>query len=332
MTKAPPPETASLPSPQASSAMRLLERIGARQARIAVIGMGYVGVPLAVAFAEAGFPVLGLEKDPRRATALQRGESYIDDIPSARLARVLAAGHLRVTSDPSLLASADAVLICVQTPFSPTGEPDISAIREAGEAVGQALHPGMLIVLESTTYPGTTVEVLLPLLERSGLRVGRDVFLAYSPERIDPGNTRWTLHNTPKVVGGVTPQCGEVACALYRAVTAQVVPVSSPTTAELVKLLENTFRAVNIALINEVALICERLGVDVWEVIEAAKTKPFGFMAFYPGPGVGGHCIPKDFRFLAWKAQALGYTSTLLAEAHRINGGMPTVVVEKVAH
>ncbi|GBD10430.1 UDP-N-acetyl-D-glucosamine 6-dehydrogenase [bacterium HR23] len=310
----------------------LLDKINQGQATVAVIGMGYVGLPLAVAFAEAGFPVVGIEQDPRRVAALQRGESYVEDIPSRRLVECMQAGRLAVSADPLPLASVDVVIVCVQTPVSPNGEPDLSAILRAGDAIARHLHPGMLVVLESTTYPGTTEEVLLPLLERGGLRVGHDFFLAYSPERIDPGNRQWTVQNTPKVVGGITPFCREIACALYQRVTTQVVPVASATTAEMVKLLENTFRAVNIALINDIALLCERLGVDVWEVIDAAKTKPFGFMPFYPGPGVGGHCIPKDFRILDWRAQRLGYASRLLAETHRINAGMPGVVVEKVAH
>lgn len=314
----------------------LLEKIAHRHAVVGVIGLGYVGLPLAVAFAEAGFRVIGVEKSRERVQALQRGESYIEDIPASRLAPYLhppeGGGYLTVTDDPAVLASADAAIICVQTPVAPTGEPDISAIVEAGETLSRHAHPGLLVVLESTTYPGTTQEVLLPLLEKRGLQVGEDFFLAYSPERIDPGNRQWTLQNTPKVVGGTTLACTAVAKALYQAITPHVVPVSSPTAAEMVKLLENTFRAVNIALVNEVASLCERLGIDVWEVIEAAKTKPFGFMAFYPGPGVGGHCIPKDFRLLAWKAQTIGYTSHLLAEVHRINAGMPAVVVEKVAH
>ncbi|MFN3974830.1 MAG: nucleotide sugar dehydrogenase [Dehalococcoidia bacterium] len=314
----------------------LLEKIAHRRATVGVIGLGYVGLPLAVAFAEAGFPVVGVEKSTERLTALQQGHSYIEDIPSERLARCLTPtegkGGIAVTQDPAALGSADASIICVQTPLAPGGAPDISAIVDAADSLSGYLRPGGLVVLESTTYPGTTREVVLPLLERKGLRVGEGFFLAYSPERIDPGNRQWTVQNTPKVVGGVTPACTAVACALYQAITPRVVPVSSPTAAEMVKLLENTFRAVNIALVNEVALLCERLGVDVWEIIEAAKTKPFGFMPFYPGPGVGGHCIPKDFRLLAWKAQATGYTSILLEEAYRINASMPEVVVERIAH
>lgn len=310
---------------------QLLERIRHRKARIGVLGLGYVGLPLAVAFAEEGFSVFGIDVDAQRVEAIERGESYIPDVPSSRLQGL----PLRGTTDSSVLAQSDVALICVPTPLSKTRDPDLSYILSAVETVAEHLHPGMLVVLESTTYPGTTEELLLPRFEaqrwgEEPLQVGRHFFLAFSPERIDPGNRHYTLRNTPKVVAGVTPACLEVTRALYGTVVEHLVPVSSPATAEMVKLLENTFRAVNVALVNEVALMCEKLGLDVWEVIEAASTKPYGFMRFEPGPGLGGHCIPVDPHYLAWKLKLLDYNARFIQLASEINTSMPNHVVHKI--
>ncbi len=317
----------------------LLHKIERRQATVSVVGLGYVGLPLAVAFAQAGFPTIGLDVDTAKVEAVNRGDSYIEDIPSGLLAEVVSGGRLRATADYDVLHEADAVLICVPTPLSKTKDPDVSYILMAGQAIGRRLHAGMVIVLESTTYPGTTEELLLPLLldeharHHGGatLAVGSDFFLAFSPERIDPGREDYTLHNTPKVVGGMTPGCLHVAQALYGTIVERLVPVSSPRTAEMVKLLENLFRTVNIALINEMAIMCDRLGIDVWEVIEAAKTKPFGYMPFYPGPGLGGHCLPVDPQYLAWKMRALNYNARFVHLAAEINFQMPAYVAAKVA-
>ena len=385
----------------------LLTKIQNRTAIVAVIGLGYVGLPLAVAFAKAGFPVIGIDVDEKKVAAVNRGESYIRDVSSADLAvlvggadlpssavgrRSLASdhrpsttdhrssvsdhrpssivyGHLSATTDYTVLEHADVAIICVPTPLSKTRDPDVRYILAAADAVAEHIHPGMLVVLESTTYPGTTEELLLPRLEAGYARrygegdhrpttidqrstvvgrrssvvdtrssvvdgrssfVGTDFFLAYSPERIDPGNTKYTVENTPKVVGGVTPDCLEVASALYGSVVSKVVPVSSPAAAEMTKLLENTFRAVNIALVNEVAIMCDKLGLDVWEVIDAAATKPYGFMKFTPGPGVGGHCIPLDPHYLSWKLKTLNYNARFIQLAGEINSEMPRYWVEKV--
>ena len=308
----------------------LLAKIDDRSARVCVVGLGYVGLPLAVAFAEAGFRVTGLDVDPDKVAAIARGHSYIPDIPDERLARQTGAGRLTATTDPAVLAEIDAVSICVPTPLSKTRDPDVSYVIAAADQVARHWHPGMLIVLESTTYPGTTEEILLPRLDRDGHVVGRDYYLVFSPERIDPGNKSFTLENTPKVLGGVTPECTRVGAALYGCIVERVHTVSSPRAAELVKLLENTFRSVNIALANEMALMCDRLGIDTWEVIEAAATKPFGFMPFYPGPGLGGHCIPIDPRYLTWKVRTLDYQARLVELATDINAEMPEFVVGKV--
>jgi UDP-N-acetyl-D-glucosamine dehydrogenase len=318
------------------SSARLLERLEQRRATVAVIGLGYVGLPLAMAFAEAGFSVIGIDTDASRVEAIGRGESYVLDVSSERLrALVVRPGMdglppLVATTDYAVLDRCDVAIICVPTPLSKTRDPDISYVLAAGEGVASHVHPGMLIVLESTTYPGTTEELLRPMLERGGLQVGRDFFLAFSPERIDPGRTDYTIRNTPKIVGGVTPTCLKVACALYRTVVERVVPVSSPAAAEMAKLLENTFRAVNIALVNEVAIMCDKLGLDVWEVIEAAATKPYGFMKFTPGPGVGGHCIPLDPHYLSWKLRTLNYNARFIQLAGEINAEMPHYWVDKV--
>lgn len=319
---------AAMEQPLSEEARRLIERLRARQATVAVIGLGYVGLPLAVAFAEGGFRVIGIDVDPHKVEAIARGESYIQDVPSRQLSAV--ADRLAATTDYAALKEADAAIICVPTPLNKTRDPDIRYVIAAGEGVAAHVHPGMLVVLESTTYPGTTEELLRPMLERSGLVVGRDLFLAFSPERIDPGRTDFVVHNTPKVVGGVTPACLEAAKALYGAVIERVVPVSSPAAAEMTKLLENTFRAVNIALVNEVALMCDKLGLDVWEVIDAAATKPYGFMKFTPGPGIGGHCIPLDPFYLAWKLRTLNYNARFIQLAGEINSEMPHYWVDKV--
>jgi UDP-N-acetyl-D-glucosamine dehydrogenase len=313
--------------------MILEERIENRNTRIAVIGLGYVGLPLALSFARAGFDVSGVDLDEAKVAGLNAGRSYISDVSDADLAPYIADwddGRLRATTDYAVLASADVVIICVPTPLSKTKDPDLSYIVSAADQIARHAHPGQLVVLESTTYPGTTDEIILPRLAGNGLVVGQDFFLAFSPERIDPGNTIWRIDNTPKVIGGATPRCAEVAARLYETIVPRVVRVSSTRTAEMVKLLENTFRAVNIGLVNEVALMCDRLGIDVWEVIDAASTKPFGFMPFYPGPGLGGHCIPIDPHYLAWKLRTLNYNARFIELAADINFAMPGYVVGKV--
>ena len=309
---------------------RLQQRIVTRRANVAVIGLGYVGLPLAVEFAKAGFRVTGVEVDRHRASAIAAGRSYIPDVPSGELAELVRSAHLRVSGDFRVLAKSDAIIICVPTPLRKTREPDISFILAAAEQVAQTAHRGQAIILESTTYPGTTEETILPKLEAKGLKVGENFFLAFSPERIDPGNPLFTTKNIPKVVGGVTKRCTQIVRLLYSQVIDTVIPVSSPKAAEMVKLLENTFRAVNIGLVNEIALVCDRFGLDVWEVIEAARTKPFGFMAFYPGPGLGGHCLPSDPIYLSWKARMHGFEARFIELAAQVNGYMPQHVVDKV--
>jgi len=311
--------------------MTLERRLSERTAHVAVIGLGYVGLPQAVAMAESGFRVTGIDVDADRIASLHAGRSYVGDVPAARLRRVIRGGSFTALSDFTTLGTADVVTICVPTPLSKTKDPDVSYIRAASAQVAGALRRGQLIILESTTYPGTTVEIIKPALEATGLTAGRDFFLAFSPERIDPGNRRFTVRNTPKIVGGFTPRCTRLAVAFYRQFVERVVPVSSPQTAEMAKLLENTFRNINIALVNELAMMCDVLGVDVYEVIEAAATKPFGFMPFYPGPGLGGHCIPVDPEYLAWKLKAFDFTARFIGLAGEINAQMPQVVVAKVA-
>lgn len=294
------------------------------------MGLGYVGLPLAIEWARAGFHVTGIEIDQERAEMCQQGASWISDVSSDDLAAQVREGRLTATTDVALLAELDAVSICVPTPLNKTRDPDISAVLSAIEAIAAHLHPGQLVVLESTTYPGTTDEVILPQLSATGLTVGVDFFLAFSPERTDPGNGAFRLRNTPKVVAGITPACLEMAGMLYGSVVETLIPVSSTRVAELVKLLENTFRAVNIGLINELAIIAHLLGVDIWEAIAAAATKPYGFMPFYPGPGLGGHCVPIDPQYLAWKVQTLNYKARFIEVASEINGQMPRYVVERV--
>ncbi len=315
-----------------SQLARLVASINSHDARVAIIGLGYVGLPLAVVFAEAGYHVVGIDVDAPRVEALNAGESYIEDIPVERLKPLVQEGLLTATNDFAELSRCDAVSICVPTPLRKTGEPDISYIISAANNIGANLHPGMLIVLESTTYPGTTVEVILPRLveQQPELNVGEDFFLCFSPERVDPGRTDWTTSNTPKVMGGVTANCLKAGVALYQSAIERVVPVSSTESAEMVKLLENTFRAVNIGLVNEVLLMCDKLGLDAWEVIEAAATKPFGFMKFTPGPGLGGHCIPIDPLYLSWKLKTLNYNARFIELASEVNTSMPRYWAQKV--
>ncbi|HEU4994678.1 MAG TPA: nucleotide sugar dehydrogenase [Gemmatimonadaceae bacterium] len=309
----------------------LLEKIERRTARVGIIGMGYVGLPLAVEFARAGFQVLGYDVSERVVTLINEGRSHIADVPASAVAALVKEGFLEASSDPKRLGEMDAISIAVPTPLAKTRDPDMSYVVSATDTVARNARPGQVIVLESTTYPGTTRELLQPAMERRGFVVGRDVFLAFSPERVDPGNEKYNTKNTPKVVGGITPECSEVAKALYEACIDRVIPVSSPEAAELTKLLENTFRSVNIGLVNEMAIVCDKLGVNVWEVIDAAATKPFGFMKFTPGPGIGGHCIPLDPHYLAWKMRTLNYKTRFIDLASEINSQMPSYVVEKVA-
>jgi UDP-N-acetyl-D-glucosamine dehydrogenase len=308
----------------------LLNKIANREAKVGIVGLGYVGLPLAVEFAEQNFHIIGLDLNDSKVKQLNEGESYIPDIPTERLKPLATNGKLRATTSYEDLRQVDAVIICVPTPLNKTKEPDLSYVIEAVSAVANIAHEGMVIILESTTYPGTTEEIVIPKILNNGFQVGENVFVAFSPERIDPGNPHYGVRNTPKVVGGVTPACTEIATALYGAAVTTVVPVSSPTSAEMVKLLENTFRLVNIGLVNEVAIICDKLGIDVWEVIEAAKSKPFGFMPFYPGPGLGGHCIPVDPHYLSWKLKTLNYNARFIELASEINTSMPLYVIDKV--
>jgi UDP-N-acetyl-D-glucosamine dehydrogenase len=297
---------------------------------VAIIGLGYVGLPLAAGFAKAGFPVIGVDLDERKVAALCRGSSYIMDVPDHEVAPYIRSGQLRVSTDYDVLTGVDAIFICVPTPYDAQRAPDLSYIVTASEGIMPYLEPGQLVVLQSTTYPGTTEEVVLPILERGGLRAGVDFHLAFSPERIDPGNKEWTARNTPKVVGGLTVKCTALAGELLRQMGATVHEVSSPAAAELTKLLENTFRSVNIALVNELAMLAERMDVDFWEVIDAAKTKPFGFMPFYPGAGVGGHCIPVDPYYLSWKAREYDYYTEFIELAGEVNQAMPHHVIDLV--
>ena len=309
----------------------LIEKAGRREALFGIVGLGYVGLPLAVELAGAGYRVLGFDIIERVVDGLNAGRSHVKDISDEQLGAVVQAGRFEATTDMSRMGEPDAISICVPTPLSKFKDPDVSYIVAATEAVKRTLRRGQAIILESTTYPGTTREILQPALESTGLRVGEDFFLAFSPERVDPGNPTWRTRNTPKVVGGITAACARVACALYQPAIERLVPVSTTEAAELVKLLENTFRSVNIGLVNEMAIVCDKLGVDVWEVIEAAATKPFGFMKFLPGPGLGGHCIPIDPHYLAWKMRGLNYKTRFIDLAGELNTEMPLFWVRKVA-
>ncbi|MGC8738017.1 MAG: nucleotide sugar dehydrogenase [Candidatus Hydrogenedens sp.] len=299
--------------------------------KVGVLGLGYVGLPLALEFHRSGLQVWGIDTDRERIHHLKSGISYIDDVSSEVIQQAMKTNRFLVTDEYEILREIEAICICVPTPLNKIQEPDLSFIIQAVDAIEPYLHQGMLIVLESTTYPGTTEEVVLPRLSKSGLCAGKDFFLAFSPERYDPGNKQFNIRNTPKIIGGITPACTQKAKELYQNIIAEIVPVSNAKTAEMVKLLENTFRAVNIALVNEMAMMCDALGIDIWEVIDSARTKPFGFMPFYPGPGLGGHCIPVDPVYLSWKMKTLNYTARFIELARTINSSMPKYVVEKMA-
>lgn len=313
-----------------SHCQQLREKLDARTACIGVLGMGYVGLPLAITFAEAGFSTIGFDLSQRHVSDLQAGKSHIGDVKSSRVSALVDDKKFRATNDFDGLAECDVTIICVPTPLTEMREPDLSYVLSATRAVAAQLHPGQLVILESTTYPGTTDEEMLPILSKGGLNVGHDFFLAYSPERIDPGNEKFPLHKVPKVVGGHTPECLQVALATYDSIIDQTVPVSSTRAAELTKLLENIFRSVNIALVNEMALLCDRMGLDVWEIIESAATKPYGFTRFLPGPGLGGHCIPLDPFYLSWKARQYDFQTKFVELAGEINRQMPSHVVDKI--
>ena len=323
------PHTTAAP-PEILAAV-LQDKLLRRTARVGVVGLGYVGLPLAVEFARAGLDTTGIDLDPQKVDEVNAGRSYIQDVAAADVHTLRAAGCLSATTDLAAVSGLDTINICVPTPLRKTKDPDLSFVVSAVEMAADHLRPGQLVILESTTYPGTTDEVVRPILERGGLRAGRDFFLAFSPERVDPGNPTWHTRNVPKVVGGLTPLCTRLARQLYAASVDSVVEVSSPKVAEMVKLLENTFRAVNIGLVNELALMCDRLGISVWEVVDAAATKPFGFMPFYPGPGLGGHCIPIDPFYLSWKVKEVGFEARFIELAGHVNGAMPRHVVEKVS-
>ena len=313
-----------------ANALRLLDKIEQRTGRAGVVGLGYVGLPLAVEFARSGLSAVGIDLDARKVHEVNAGRSYIPDVTTRDVEALVGLGRLHATTDFSAIADLDTVNICVPTPLRKSKDPDLSYIVSAAEQIAAHLHPGMLVVLESTTYPGTTEELVQPILEASGLKAGVDFFLAFSPERVDPGNPTFNTRNVPKVVGGLTPDCGELAAALYRSAIDTIVMVGSTRVAEMVKLLENTFRAVNIGLVNELALMCSKLGIDVWEVVDAARTKPFGFMPFYPGPGLGGHCIPIDPFYLSWKAKQNGFEPRFIELAGHVNAAMPHFVVDLV--
>ena len=313
-----------------SHADDLRSRIASHTARVGVVGLGYVGLPLAVEFAHAGFTVTGIDIDARKVADLNRGKSYIQDVPTSVLKPLVESGKLRATTDFAAVASLDTINIAVPTPLRKTKDPDMSYIVNACQEIAKHIHPGVLLILESTTYPGTTDELMLPMFEKPGVRVGHEFFLCFSPERVDPGNPNFQTRNIPKVVGGITPVCTELGALFYSQALEKVVPVSSTRVAEMVKLLENTFRMINIGLANEIAMMCDRMEINVWEVIEAAATKPFGFMAFYPGPGLGGHCIPIDPFYLSWKTKQAGIEARFIELAGYINGQMPHFVVDKI--
>jgi UDP-N-acetyl-D-glucosamine dehydrogenase len=321
-------ETAEIALP--ASTARLQQKIRSRQAHVGIVGLGYVGLPLAVEFARAGFTVTGIDVSAAKVERVNAGDSYVGDVPSQTLKPLVEAGKLRATCDFAAVRDLDTINICVPTPLRKTKDPDMSFIVSASQEIARHLHAGVLVILESTTYPGTTDELVLPMLSKDGLRVGEDFFLCFSPERVDPGNPRFQTANIPKVVGGVTPACTEMGRLFYSQALETVVPVSSTQVAEMVKLLENTFRMINIGLANEIALMCDRIGINVWEVIDAAATKPFGFMPFYPGPGLGGHCIPIDPFYLSWKTKQAGIEARFIELAGYINGHMPHFVLSKV--
>jgi UDP-N-acetyl-D-glucosamine dehydrogenase len=324
-------ETLESTDEQTSSvAAELRGRISKKTARVGVLGLGYVGLPLALEFARAGFEVVGIDVQQDKVDQFNRGESYVKDVEDGVFAPLVKSGRLRATSDYSIIEKLDTIDICVPTPLRKTKDPDMSYVVSATNAIAEHLHPGLLVMLESTTYPGTTDELLLPKLEATGLKVGRDFFLCFSPERVDPGNPKFHTRNIPKVVGGITPTCTEMGALFYKQALETVVPVSSTRVAEMVKLLENTFRMINIGLANELALMCDRMNIDVWEIIDAAATKPFGFMPFYPGPGLGGHCIPIDPFYLSWKSKQAGIEARFIELAGYINGRMPEFVIEKI--
>ena len=315
---------------QASAAAKLQEKITRKTARVGVLGLGYVGLPLAVELAHAGFEVVGIDVQQSKVDQFNRGESYVKDVGDDVFAPLVKSGKLRATTDYSVIQDLDTIDICVPTPLRKTKDPDMSYVIAATDAIAKYLHPGLLVMLESTTYPGTTDELVLPKLAASGLKVGEDFFLCFSPERVDPGNPNFQTANIPKVVGGITPTCTEIGALFYKQALETVVPVSSTRVAEMVKLLENTFRMINIGLANEMAVMCDRMNIDVWEVIDAAATKPFGFMPFYPGPGLGGHCIPIDPFYLSWKSKEAGIEARFIELAGHVNGRMPEFVIDKV--
>jgi UDP-N-acetyl-D-glucosamine dehydrogenase len=319
-------------SARSAAVEKLEQRIASKKARVGVLGLGYVGLPLAVEFARAGFDVVGIDVQQGKVDQFNSGHSYIKDVSDSVFRPLIESGKLRATTDFSVIRELDTIDICVPTPLRKTKDPDMSFVISATEAIARHVHPGLLVMLESTTYPGTTDELLLPKLQASGLKVGEDFFLCFSPERVDPGNPKFQTANIPKVVGGITPACTKMGALFYKQALETVVAVSSTRVAEMVKLLENTFRMINIGLVNELALMCDRMNIDVWEVIDAAATKPFGFMPFYPGPGLGGHCIPIDPFYLSWKSKEAGIEARFIELAGYINGRMPEFVVEKIQH
>jgi UDP-N-acetyl-D-glucosamine dehydrogenase len=315
---------------QTPAARALAEKIKSKTARVGVVGLGYVGLPLAVEYAAEGYHVVGIDLNPGKTDRVNAGDSYVGDVPTSALAPLVKSGHLKATTDFSAVKDLDTINICVPTPLRKTKDPDMSYIVNACEEIANYFHPGMLVILESTTYPGTTDELVRPILERNGLKAGVDFFLCFSPERVDPGNPKFQTKNIPKVVGGYTPECTEMGRLFYSQALERVVPVGSTQVAEMVKLLENTFRMINIGLVNEIAVMCDGMGINVWEVIDAAATKPFGFMPFYPGPGLGGHCIPIDPFYLSWKTKQAGIEARFIELAGYINGNMPHFIIEKV--
>ena len=320
----------TLQTPAGSPRELLRSRIEDGSLLAGVMGLGYVGLPLAVELGLSGFSVIGLDRAADKVAAIERGQCYIPDVDAAAFQKLVQSGKLKATVDESALSACNAISICVPTPLRKTRDPDLSYVMDSAETLAAQMQPGTLVILESTTYPGTTEEAILPALERSGMRVGEDFFLCFSPERVDPGNERFGTRQIPKVIGGVTEACTELGCAYYAKVMDKIVPVSTPRVAEMVKLLENTFRMINIGLANEMAIMCHYMGINVWEVIDAAATKPFGFMPFYPGPGLGGHCIPVDPHYLSWKIKQIGYEPRFIQLASEINGGMPAFIVNKI--